>query len=140
MAFQYHEFQTRLRNAERLRLYSQLAFSDKKASSASLIEAKSKSRRLESEAREVVDRAVRAEAERDAAHHEVAMTRLEIEETGNAWAQVESELARVQHALTATKDAQQKVEFELDVAQQALVASGEACRKAEEETSRLTDE
>ena len=95
MAFQHCEFQTRLRDAERLRLYTQLAFFDKKALSASLIEAKSKSRRLESEAREAVDRAVRAEAERDAARHEVAMTRLEIEEAGNARAQVESELARV---------------------------------------------
>ena len=42
------------------------------------MEAESKSRRLESEAREAIERAVRAEAERDAARHEVAMTRLEI--------------------------------------------------------------
>ena len=37
------------------------------------MEARSKSRRLELEAREAVERAARAEAERDAAHHEVAM-------------------------------------------------------------------
>ena len=78
MAFQHREFQTRMRDSERLRLDMQSAFFDKKALSASLIEAESKSRRLESEAREVVDREVHAEAERDAARHEVVMARLEI--------------------------------------------------------------
>ena len=73
MAFQHREFRIRLREEERLRLYAQSAFSDKKTLSASLMEAKSKSRRLELEAREAVERATRAEAERDAAHHEVAM-------------------------------------------------------------------
>ena len=140
MAFQHQEFQIRLRDAEKLRLYVQSAFSDKKALSASLMEVESKSRRLESEAREAVERAVRAEEERDAAHHEVAMAQLEIEATGSARAQVESELARVQCALAASEDARQKVEYELDRAQQALAASGEAWRKAEEEASRLTDE
>ena len=38
------------------------------------MEAKSKSRWLEFEAKEVVERATRSEAERDVAHHEVAMT------------------------------------------------------------------
>ena len=74
MTFQHQEFHTQLRDAERLRLYTQSVFSYKKALSASLMEAESKSRRLESEAREAVDRAVRAEAEGDAAHHEFAMT------------------------------------------------------------------
>ena len=110
--------------------------------SASLIEAesKSKSRHLESEAREVVDMAIHDETERDAAHHDLAMARLEIDATGSARAQVESELARVHRALTAVEDARRKVESELDVARQALAASGEACRKAEEETSHLTNE
>ena len=73
MAFQHREFQTRLRNVERLRLYAQSVFSDKKALSASLIEAESKSRCLESKAREVVERAVSVEEERDAPRHEVVM-------------------------------------------------------------------
>ena len=72
---------------------------------------------MESEAREVVERAVHAEAERDAAHHEVVMARLEIEAEGSAWAQVESELARVQRTLAALEDAWRKVESELDGAQ-----------------------
>ena len=80
---------------KRLRLYAQSAFSDKKALSASLMEVESRSRRLELEAREVVKRATRAEAERDAARHEVAMARLDIDAESSARAQVESELAWV---------------------------------------------
>ena len=65
-------------------------FFDKKALSASLIEAESKSRWLELEAREAVERATHTEAERDAACHEVAMARLENNVAGNAQAQMES--------------------------------------------------
>ena len=126
MAFQHQEFQTQLRDAERLRLYAQSALSDKKALSTSLMEAESNSRRLESEAREVVERAVHAEAERDAAHHDVAMARLEIDAIGSARAEMEYDLAQVQHALAASEDAQWKVESELDGAQQALAASEES--------------
>ena len=93
MDFQHREFQTLLRDAKRLRLYAQSAFPYQKALNASLKEAESNSKRWESEAREATDRAVHAEAERDAAHHEVAMARLEVEVAGSSQAQVESELA-----------------------------------------------
>ena len=129
-----------MREAERLRLYAQLTFSDKKALSASLMEAKSKSMRLELEAREIVERASCAEAESDVARHEVEMAQLEIDAAGNARAQMEFELARVQRGLAALEDARWKMEFELDVAQQALAASREACQTTEEEASRLIDE
>ena len=76
MAFQHREFQTRLRDAERLRLYTQSTFSDQKALSDSLMEAKSNSRLWELEAKEAGEWEVRAEVERDAARHEVAMARL----------------------------------------------------------------
>ena len=92
------------------------------------------------EAREAVERASRAEDEKDAACHELVMALLEIDGAGSTRAQVESELARVKHALAASKDAWRTMESELDVAQQALAASGEACRTVEEEASRLTDE
>ena len=104
------------------------------------MEAESKSRRLELEAREAIERATYAEDERDAACHEVAMAQLEINAAGSARAQMESELARVQRALAASKDARWKMECELDAAQQALAASGEICWKVEEKASRLTDE
>ena len=95
----------------------QSALSDKKALSATLLETESKSRWLELEAREVVERATRAEAERDVVRHEVAMARLEIDAAGSAQAQMEYELARVQRALAASEDARWKVESELDMAQ-----------------------
>ena len=50
------------------------------------MEVESNSRRWESKAKEAAKRAVRAEAERDAARHEVAMTRLETEAARNTWA------------------------------------------------------
>ena len=59
------------------------------------MEAGASSWHWESEAKEAIERAVRAEAERDAAHHEVSMARLDVEAAGSAWAQVEYELARV---------------------------------------------
>ena len=78
------------------------------------MKAESKTRCLELEAREAVERTAHAEAEREAARHEVAMTRLEIEVAGGARAHMESELARVQRALAASEDARRKVEFELE--------------------------
>ena len=59
----------------------------------------------ESEAKEAVKREARAEAERDATRHEVAMARVEIEEVGSAQSQMELELARVQHAFAASEQA-----------------------------------
>ena len=68
------------------------------------------------------------------------MAWLETDAAGSAQAQMESELARVQRALTASEGVRMKAESELDSIQQALAAAREACRKAEEETCRLTDE
>ena len=73
-----------MRDAERLRLYAQLTFSNQKALSASLMEAESNSRRWESEAKEATKRAVRAEVKREAARHEVAMARLDTEAGSSA--------------------------------------------------------
>ena len=83
MAFQHREFRTRLREAERLRLYAQSVFYDKMALSATLIEAKLKSRRLELDAREFVEKATRSEKERDVARHELTMARMKIDAVGS---------------------------------------------------------
>ena len=80
-------------------------------------EAQHSSRRWELEAKEVAERAVPAEAERDAARHETAMARLEIEAMSDARVQVEVELARVRGVLAAAEDTRLKVDFERDVAQ-----------------------
>ena len=70
-------------------------------------------RRWELEAKEAMDREARAEVERDAAQHEAAMARLETDAAGSARAQMESELAQVQHALTASEGIRLKTESEL---------------------------
>ena len=95
MAYQHREFWSRLRDAERLRLYAQSIVFDQKALSASLMEAEVSLLCWESEAKEVVERAVRVEAERDATRHKASMAKLDAKATGSVRAQVESELARV---------------------------------------------
>ena len=79
MALQHHEFQLRLRNVEKLRLYVQSGLSDQESLNASLKEAQLNARRWELEAKEVMDKAAQAEAERDVTRHEAAMARLEID-------------------------------------------------------------
>ena len=108
--------------------------------SASLKEAELTCRCLELEAKESAERVAWAEAERDAARHEAAMAKLQIEEAVNTQAQVDFELARVQHTLAVAENARLKAESERGVAQEALALAGEACRKAEEKNSRLVDE
>ena len=91
---------------------------------------------LEMEAKEATDRAARAETERDATQHEVAMEWLEIEAEGSTRAWVELELSLVQIALTTSEGGRLKAESELGSAQQALVAAKETYRRAEEESGR----
>ena len=79
MALQYHEFKLRLRDAKRLRLYVQARMSEREMQSTSLKKAELACHRLELEARESSKRAIRAEAERDAACHEAAMAKLATE-------------------------------------------------------------
>ena len=137
MALQHHEFELRLRDAERLRLFVQAGMAKREMQGASLKQAELACRRLELEARESVERAARAQAERDTARHEAAMAKLTTEGALNTWAQIESELAQVQNALVLTKEARRKAEFDYGAAQEALAATGEACKKAEEENSQL---
>ena len=68
------------------------------------------------------------------------MAKLDAEEAGGARAQVESKLARVQHALATLEEARQKGESTLSGAQRSLATSEEAWQKAEDETSRLANE
>ena len=90
------------------------------------MEAEVSSRRWESGSKEAFERAVRAEAERDIARHEASMARLDVKAVGCAWAQVESELAKVKHALATLEEARQKGESELTRVQHSLAASEEA--------------
>ena len=113
MTYQHQEFQTRLRDEKRLRLYTQSVVSDHRALSASLAEAESSSRRWENEARGSVERMARAEAESDAACHDASMARMDADTAGSSRAKVEFELARVQNALVVVEEARQKVDDEV---------------------------
>ena len=86
MAYQHREFNSRLGDVERLRLYAQSTISDQKALSASLMDAEASSWCWESEAKEALEREVRAEVERDVARHEALMARLDAKVAGSAWA------------------------------------------------------
>ena len=140
MALQHHEFELRLRDAERLRLYVQSGMAEREMQSASLKEVELACRRLKLEVKESSQRAARSEAERDVAFHEVAMAKLATEGAVNTRAHIEFELARVQHALAIEENALRRAESEHGVAQETLALAGEAYRKVEEENSRLTDE
>ena len=140
MALQHHDFELRLRDAERLRLFVQSTLFDQETLDASLKEAQLSSQYWELEAKEAMERAVWAEAERDVARHEATMARLEIEAMSDARALVEGELAVVRRVSAVVEDARLKEDSQRDAAQQALVAAEEARPKAEEENGRLTDE
>ena len=140
MALQHHEFELRLRDAERLRLFVQEDMVEREMQNASLKKAELACRRLELEARESAERAVRAEAERDTTRHEAAMEKLMTVGTLNTRAQIESELARVQNALALAEEACRKAEFDHGTAQEAFSAMREACKKAEEENSHSAKE
>ena len=77
-------------------------------------------RRLELGAKESAERATWAEAERDAARHEAAMAKLEIEWAINTRAKMESELTQVQRALAVAENACLKAESKRDADQMAL--------------------
>ena len=133
MALQHHEFELRLREVERLRLFVQAGMVEREMHNASLKKSELACRRLELEARESAERAARAEAERDTGRHEAAMAKLATEGAVNTRAQIESELPRVQSALVLAEEARWRAEFEHEAAQEAL-------KKAEEENDLLADE
>ena len=133
MALQHHEFELRLRDAERLQLFVQAGMAEREMHSSSLKKSELACRRLELEVRESAERAARAEVERDMARYEVAMAKLAIEGAVNTRAQIESKLARVQSALVLVEEARRRAEFEHGVTQEAL-------KKAEEENDHLADE
>ena len=140
MALQHHEFELRLRDAEQLRLFVQASMAKREMRDASPKKAELECHRLELEAKESIERAARAEAERDTALHEVAITRLESEGALNTRAQIEAERARVQNALALVEEAHRGAEREHGATREALAAAGAACKKAEEENGYLADE
>ena len=113
MTYQHQEFQSRLRDVERLRLYAQSAIADHSVLSASLAEAMLNSQCWENEAKESIEKVARAEAERDAACHKALMARMDADAARSARAKVESELARVQNALAVVEETRRKTRLAL---------------------------
>ena len=140
MALQHHEFELRLRDAERLRLFVQAGMVEREMHSTSLKQVELACRRLELEARESAERAALAEAERDAACHEAVMAKLATEGVVNIRAQIESELARVQRGLVLAEEARRSSEFEHGAAREVLAIMGVACKKTKEESGRMIEE
>ena len=112
MALQHHEFELRLRDVERLRMFVQAGMAEREMQIASLKQVELTCHRLELEIRESSERAAQVEAERDTAHHEAAMAKLTTEGALNTRAQIESELARVQNALALAEEARRKADFD----------------------------
>ena len=133
MALQHHEFELRLRDAERLQLFVQAGMEEREMHSVSLKKFELACRRLELEAKESAERAARAEAERDTTRHEAAMAKLATEGAVNTRAPMESKLPRVQSALVLVEEARRRAEFEHGAAREAL-------KELEEENSQLANE
>ena len=140
MALQHHEFELRVRDAKRLRLFVQAGMAAREMHSVSLKKTELACRRLELEARESTERGTRAKDERDTTRHEATIAKLATEGAVNTLAQIESELARVQGALVLTEEDRRRAEFEHGSAQEALAITGEDFKKVEEENDHLADE
>ena len=137
MTYQHQEFQTRLRDAERLRLYAQSIVSDHKMLSASLAEAESSSRHWENEARGSIERMAHAEAERDATRHDALMARMDGNAAGSARTRVEFELARVKNALAAVEEVRRKADDEVSSLTDELVSLFLELRTCKDEISAI---
>ena len=110
MAHQHREFQSRLDDAEKLRLYAQSTVSKHQALYASLAKAKSKSKHWELEAKVSRGKIAQMEKERDKAKQKAKVACLVAIVEGEARARAKEDLARVQKALAAAKEGRHKVE------------------------------
>ena len=104
MARQHREFQSRLDDAEKLRLYTQSVISKHQGLDASLAKAESRSKHWEREAKAGAKKIRRAEKEREEARHEAKVAQLVVIAAGEAKARVEDDLVRALDALATTKE------------------------------------
>ena len=118
-AHQHREFQSRLNDVEKLRLYAQSATSHHHTLNASLAKAESLAEHWEREANEGVARVIRAEKERD---------------------EVKQEARAAQLMATSARDAKARVEIDLTKALNSLAAAEEGGCRSEGVISRLEAE
>ena len=124
MDCQHREFQSRLDDAEKLRLYAQSVISKHQPLGASLAKVKSRSKHWEMEAKADRDKIARMEKERDKAKYEAKVARLETSTASDAKARAEEDRARVQKALAAAEEGRRKAEAwtaRLEVEQTSLL-------------------
>ena len=112
MARHHREFQSRLDEAEKLRLYAQSIVSKHQALDASLAKEKPKSKHWERAAKAGAENIEWAEKEMDEVRHEAKVTRLTVVAASDAKARVEDELTRVLDALAAAEEDKHRLEAE----------------------------
>ena len=111
-------------DAEKLRLYAQLAISKHQALDDSLVKAKARSKHWEREAKARAGKIVSAEKEKNEAKEEAQHTQLAAIAAGDAKALTEDKLATVQDALAVAGETRRKTEAEdgrLDVERTSLL-------------------
>ena len=113
MVHQHREFQSRLDDVERLRLYAQSSVSKHQALDASLAKAESKEKYWKQEAQAGAEKIEREEKERDEAKQEAKVARLAAMAAGEAKERAEDDLARMQDALAAAEEDGRGLEAEV---------------------------
>ena len=104
MARQHREFQSRLDDAEKLRLYAPSAVSKNQALDASLAKVESKSKHWKQEAKAGAEKIEREEKERDEAKPKAKVARLTAVAAGDAKARAEDDLTRARDALATAEE------------------------------------
>ena len=112
MAHRYKELHLPLDDAEKLRRYAQFVASKQHALKDALDKAKARFKHLERKVKECTERIASAEKEKDEAKEEAQITRLAAVAAGDAKAQANDELARVQDALLIAKEVMHKAKAE----------------------------
>ena len=113
MPRQHREFQSRLDEAERLRLYTQSSVSKHQALGSSLAKAESKLQHWKQEAKAGAENIERAEKEKDEAKQEAKVALLAAMAVGEANARAKDELTRARDALAAAEEDGRKLEAEV---------------------------
>ena len=113
MARQHREFQSRLDDAKKLRLYAQSSVSKHQTLDASLAKVESKSKHRKREAKASAEKIERVEKERDEANQEAKVARLTAVAAGEAKARAKDGLTRARDALVATEEDMRRLEAEV---------------------------
>ena len=113
MVRQHREFQSRMDDAEKLRLYTQSAFSKHQAVDASLAKAKSKSKHWKREAEAGAEKIEWVEKERDEAKQEAKVAILTAAAVGDTNARVEDDLIQARDTLVVVEEDERRLEAEV---------------------------